>query len=653
MTWQVLLVQDHNQLCEIALSGCQWRKRKFAWIHAADVEQAQKSLGEKAYHLAILCCNDVSKSLELSQFARARCPPSLRLVWITDAVVDTSSLDNHDIDFVLTPGAISDDLFSVVRSCMRSFENVLDLEEVTSALSVANHEVARQNAFKERVLEKLGDGETGFIAQVLGHGKEASDKSVPVSDNVVELKELIGDVADRIIELFRPHDFRARVKSSLEHKNVVVLLSDPKALRITEGTLGGTTKALRASSLKEEGAEILNRGDTDLLLLDWAFADLIGPAQCANPALLVVLLTEQSVFEEHGNSMLDLPGANAVVINRLLGTEGKPDASAIQELVVTAGKLISGDVFGLEKYLSWGVAVEEVTLTHTSERSGAIDSVLAFAERCRVRRTQCGKLATITDELLMNAMWDAPCDASGKPKYAHLSRKEPLQLKPDEAVVLRYASDGNQLAVSVTDHFGRLARETAVNYLQKCFAKGKNQISSDTGGAGLGLYMAYLAMSNFVINVAPGKKTEVIGFVDLRASTRDMSLRPRTFHYFCSRSIRRAHPRNPAKIQVVLRDSGGSVFEPKWVKNISRGGLFVQMSAPPPLGTEVTVALEIPLGQGEAHSIRCRGHVVWSSHGEELVEGMRGAGIQLADLADAQMRLISDFIDRLPSLEEC
>jgi hypothetical protein len=63
----------------------------------------------------------------------------------------------------------------------------------------------------------------------------------------------------------------------------------------------------------------------------------------------------------------------------------------------------------------------------------------------------------LAHELLMNAMYDAPVDAQGRPKYA-ADRKADIRLTDSERPSVRVATDGSRLVLQVRDPFGRLER---------------------------------------------------------------------------------------------------------------------------------------------------------------------------------------------------
>ena len=56
------------------------------------------------------------------------------------------------------------------------------------------------------------------------------------------------------------------------------------------------------------------------------------------------------------------------------------------ELVITSVKLLSGDIFGLEKYLSWGARISELTVKTYEEKREAMAVVSAYSREVGARR---------------------------------------------------------------------------------------------------------------------------------------------------------------------------------------------------------------------------------------------------------------------------
>jgi hypothetical protein len=221
--------------------------------------------------------------------------------------------------------------------------------------------------------------------------------------------------------------------------------------------------------------------------------------------------------------------------NALTNLVAKNDDLLADELIVTVQKIINNDIFGIEKYLTWGVHTFEYVIASSEGRQAPMNALRSYLESLGANRRLIGLAESVADELIMNAVYNAPADDAGRPKYASRSRTEQVSLAPPEHVRFTFGSDGRYLALCVSDRFGRLATETVRQYLRKCFVGGEGQIDAKQGGAGLGLYVIFQSLNQFIINVAPGRQTEMIGLLDISGSFRDFAQQAKSLHLFLHR----------------------------------------------------------------------------------------------------------------------
>lgn len=202
------------------------------------------------------------------------------------------------------------------------------------------------------------------------------------------------------------------------------------------------------------------------------------------------------------------------------------------ELLVTARKLLGADIFGVEKYFPWGAPRLSFSVAHSAGRDAIRERARQLAESLGTQSRLVELYCTVVDELMTNALYNAPVDERGEERFAHLKRGEPVALAGGEGVDVVLCSDGRTLGCAVTDPFGSLGPHTIVDYLGRCFRRGADQISERSGGAGLGLFTIYEACSQLVVNIATGRRTEMIALIDIRGRFRDFAERPKSFNVF-------------------------------------------------------------------------------------------------------------------------
>lgn len=98
--------------------------------------------------------------------------------------------------------------------------------------------------------------------------------------------------------------------------------------------------------------------------------------------------------------------------------------------------------------------------------------------------------------------------------------------------------------------------------------------------------------------------------------------------------------------RVEVRFQNRKEFQTLWTKDLSKGGLFVEIETPPPLRTEVEVRLILPEGQA-----RLRGTVVHRTESGEASPA--GMGLELAPFSPEDRRALDAYVsgDGLPSFE--
>jgi hypothetical protein len=198
---------------------------------------------------------------------------------------------------------------------------------------------------------------------------------------------------------------------------------------------------------------------------------------------------------------------------------------------VTSGKLFQGDLFGVEKYLTWGARIHERPVTSYAEKRAALADLARFVTEAGARRPVAARIEAVADELIMNALYDAPAVRHGVP------RREAQALDPDVKALLSYGCDGRTLGVSVRDHYGELSKEAILDHVARAQRDQGRPTQAPGGGAGLGLYMVLSAVTRFVVNVDPGRLTEVIGLFDVRARGRDQPSCARSIHLFTTHAV--------------------------------------------------------------------------------------------------------------------
>jgi hypothetical protein len=254
----------------------------------------------------------------------------------------------------------------------------------------------------------------------------------------------------------------------------------------------------------------------------------VGAAQAA----LCVLHLTGAVARAPGAIVLRLPGGCPVI-----AVLPEPDLAATVELMRSSDRVagvlaadgldpaqlsalaalaLAEDIFGLEHVMPPGTQIHAATVGDHREKSQCMSDISELVEQAGAPRSYRAPIEQCVDEMLMNALYDAPVDARGAHVFAGVPAAERIKQRTDHTVAVQYAWDGRWLGVAVRDAFGTLDRQTVLRHLYKGL-HAEQQVDRKVGGAGLGLYLMASSATAVHFHVLPGIATEVICLFDLEA----------------------------------------------------------------------------------------------------------------------------------------
>lgn len=321
---------------------------------------------------------------------------------------------------------------------------------------------------------------------------------------------------------------KAETSTSFARVPIMVIHRDRKVQRMLHRILAATLHAVDILDDIESAAEVLQQRVPTLIVLDHRC--LIDPRGHALIAEAAQRGTAACLVLVGGADTPDLP--HLFGMGSLTNLLGSPMPVLAEELTATVLKLLRGDIFGLEKYLAWGVETRTVALENAGERSSAVDMLTSDVRDLGFGPRISSLASLVADELLSNALYNAPVDASGARQRVNESRHSDRQLLDRERVKLRYACDGRYLAIEVTDLFGSIKRRTILEYLAKCAGAGGEKVDFKRTGAGMGIGLVYSSCNHLVFNLEPGQRTEVIGLIEVRFQPAELRTMVSSFNVF-------------------------------------------------------------------------------------------------------------------------
>ncbi len=279
-----------------------------------------------------------------------------------------------------------------------------------------------------------------------------------------------------------------------------------------------------------EAARQIVRKERDLKILVTNTPDfeLFNLVRQHHSSALIILVTELPMKEYS----VILNGQEELLLDHVIANKSR-EGWTVHQLRVSLHKILSQDIFGIEKYLAPNTIVHREPVRSSAEREELNTKVMRFAEACHLGQHASRMAFGITEELLMNTVYDAPA-AAGIERFKHVENTQQIVLLPEEYGELSYACDGQTLAISTSDPFGMLRKTTLFTYLKKVLRRDETEglIDDKKGGAGLGLFKILYSSHGLVCNVQAGKRTEIMALIDVNDQLRDFSSMSRSIHYF-------------------------------------------------------------------------------------------------------------------------
>lgn len=325
------------------------------------------------------------------------------------------------------------------------------------------------------------------------------------------------------------HDLRPSSESDDERGIILVVHGDRKTQRIIHRILGATLYTIDAVDTAAQASKLLKQHVPALIVLDHAILTepagqaLVADASAAGTTGCLVL-----VGDSHTE---DIPRLFAT--GSLTNLLAHPMPVLAEELPVTALKLLRNDLFGLEKYMAWGVEARTCELHNALDRTDAVDLLARDVREFGLGPRVASMATLIADELLSNALYDAPVDADGNRLRISEPRHTDRPLQDRDQVTLRYACDARYLAIEVNDHYGSLDRETILSHLAKAPRRSElDKVDFSGSGAGMGIALSYSCCNHLVFNLDPGHRTEAIGLIDVRFKPSELRHAVPSFNVF-------------------------------------------------------------------------------------------------------------------------
>ncbi len=298
---------------------------------------------------------------------------------------------------------------------------------------------------------------------------------------------------------------------------LVVAHPDRKAQRSLARLIGATLCPIEVVADLDALVAAVGDDDTAIAIVDASLAQA-RPELHARPARAWIAVPGEGLTPD------DATAIDTLLVAGWRHVVAHPVPVLAEELLATVQKLLRGDIFGLEKYMAWGAEVRSYKLDDCRDRDDAVATVARDVVAVGLPDRVGSLVSVIADELIANALYVAPVDATGVRFRSGDPRDRPRALTGRDVVTLRWATDARYLAVEVRDLWGTLDPTTVGCRL----ARSAKQASNERG---MGLPLAYACCNQLVVGSERDAVTEMIALLDVRYKPTELG-RMASFHSF-------------------------------------------------------------------------------------------------------------------------
>jgi anti-sigma regulatory factor (Ser/Thr protein kinase) len=198
--------------------------------------------------------------------------------------------------------------------------------------------------------------------------------------------------------------------------------------------------------------------------------------------------------------------------------------------------VLVGDSLNLSDLLGENAKIKMFKPSRSTEKEAAIEEVLTFLKGVNFHPRIASKIAGAADELLMNAIFDAPTNDEGNSLYGEDAHGKDIPLDGKRAVEMQVGFDGKYAAVLVTDQFGSLDPPRLLEKLAKNYTEAEYVPSGGLARAGLGIFTVFHSGGSLFFVVRKSARTDALVFFRNTETFREFR---EQFRFFTLRSGRK------------------------------------------------------------------------------------------------------------------
>jgi hypothetical protein len=207
----------------------------------------------------------------------------------------------------------------------------------------------------------------------------------------------------------------------------------------------------------------------------------------------------------------------------VVGLNNEDDMAHVKKI---ADCMINKTVISFDSMLSKSIHMAEIKVDNSTNISKIIRDTLSqfdFEDCFSAIKDSLGQLI---NELLYNALFNAPTDKDGNQTFKEQDRKVNIRLDIKNSADLKITNNEKEICISVVDKYGSITKDVIDSHISR------SKVTEKKGGAGIGLSLIYNNSHELIFIVSPGEKTEVISVIHKYKRYKNNMKHVRSFHFF-------------------------------------------------------------------------------------------------------------------------
>jgi hypothetical protein len=185
-------------------------------------------------------------------------------------------------------------------------------------------------------------------------------------------------------------------------------------------------------------------------------------------------------------------------------------------------KSIAGATSNFDDYFSGTLVRKNFKLSHSSQKHEVVSNFFQTMVDHRIETRIAHLGADAVDELLMNAIFDAPNDQQGIRYRRKTERDAEFELKGKEEIEAELIISSDLIGIRVVDQFGSFEAASAISCMGKNFEINGYELWQPDPGARLGLPKLIQSAASLIFQIEPGVRTESIALFNNAHNFREL-----------------------------------------------------------------------------------------------------------------------------------